>query len=75
MGPCRLLTLWLCVWSVAQAAAGTAGGLSGFIAARLALGVGESPLYLAGTKVCSNWFQAPSRAFPIGMFIAADTSS
>jgi MFS family permease len=70
-GPRRLLGAGLCVWSLAQAAAGLAGGIGPFIAARLALGVGEAPLYLAGTKVCTLWWNARSRALPIGIFNAS----
>lgn len=70
-GPRRLLTIGLCVWSVAQAAAGMVGGLIPFIGARLALGIGESPLYLAGTKVCTAWWGPRDRALPIGIFNAS----
>lgn len=70
-GPRRLLTLGLCAWSLAQAAAGTVGGLVPFIAARVALGVGEAPLYLAGTKVCTLWWDARHRSWPIGIFNAS----
>ena len=70
-GPRRLLTAGLCVWSAAQAVAGLVGGLGAFIGARLALGIGESPLYLAGTKVCTAWWDPPRRALPIGIFNAS----
>ena len=70
-GPRRLLTAGLCLWSLAQAAAGFSGGLGSFIAARVALGVGESPLYLAGTKVCTAWWDERSRSWPIGVFNAS----
>jgi sugar phosphate permease len=70
-GPRRLMAFGLVLWSGAQIAAGFVGGLGQFVAARAALGIGESPMYLAGTKVCSNWFQASARAFPIGLFNAS----
>ena len=70
-GPRRVMTLGLMLWSASQVAAGFVGSLGQFLVARSALGVGESPMYLAGTKVCSNWFQAPARAFPIGLFNAS----
>ena len=70
-GPRRLLTIGLAAWSVAQMAAGAATGLASFLCARLALGVGESPLYLAGTKVCTAWWPPRGRALPIGMFNAS----
>lgn len=70
-GPRRLMSIGLLLWSVAQIAAGFVTGLGQFLFARVALGIGESPMYLAGTKVCSNWFQAPARALPIGLFNAS----
>ncbi len=70
-GPRRVMTVGLMLWSAAQMLAGFVGSLGQFVGARGALGVGESPMYLAGTKVCSNWFQAPARAFPIGLFNAS----
>ncbi len=70
-GPRRLMSLGLVLWSGAQIGAGFVGGFGQFVFARAALGIGESPMYLAGTKVCSNWFQAPARAFPIGLFNAS----
>ncbi len=70
-GPRRVMTVGLMLWSAAQVAAGFVGSLPQFLGARGALGVGESPMYLAGTKVCSNWFPAPARAFPIGLFNAS----
>ncbi|MCQ8277749.1 MFS transporter [Acetobacteraceae bacterium KSS8] len=70
-GPRRVMGAGLVLWSGAQMAAGFVGGLAPFVAARAALGIGESPMYLAGTKVCSNWFRASARAFPIGLFNAS----
>ena len=70
-GPRRLMSLGLLLWSVAQIGAGFVGGFGQFVLARAALGIGESPMYLAGTKVCSNWFQAAARSFPIGLFNAS----
>ncbi len=70
-GPRRLMSMGLLLWSVAQLCAGLVTGFGQFVAARVALGIGESPMYLAGTKVCSNWFQARARAFPIGVFNAS----
>ena len=71
LGPRRLMSAGLILWSLAQVGAGFVGGVGQFITARIALGIGESPMYLAGTKVCSNWFQASGRSFPIGMFNAS----
>ena len=70
-GPRRLMSIGLLLWSAAQLCAGAVTGFGQFILARAALGIGESPMYLAGTKVCSNWFQARGRAVPIGLFNAS----
>ena len=70
-GPRRSLTVGLCLWSIAQTAAAVVGGLGQFIAARVALGIGEAPMYLSGTKVCTAWFHARDRSWPIGLFNAS----
>ena len=66
--PRRALGTGLVLWSVAQCAAGFVGSLGGFIAARLALGLGESPMYIGGTRVCADWFRLKDRALPIALF-------
>ncbi len=71
LGPRRVLGASLVLWSFAQSAAAFSGSLLQFAAARAALGIGESPMYLAGTKVCTNWFSRHERAWPIGLFNAS----
>ena len=56
------------LWSVAQIGAGFVTSLSQFIAARIALGLGESPMYIGGTRVCADYFAAKDRALPIAIF-------
>ncbi len=70
-GPRRVLGASLLLWSMAQAASAFSGSLAQFATARAALGLGESPMYLAGTKVCTNWFSREDRAWPIGLFNAS----
>ena len=70
-GPRRVLGLSLVLWSLAQGAASFSSTLRQFVVARAALGIGESPMYLAGTKVCTNWFARAERAWPIGLFNAS----
>ncbi len=70
-GPRRVLGASLVLWSLAQVGSAFSGSLAQFAIARAALGIGESPMYLAGTKVCTNWFARPDRAWPIGMFNAS----
>jgi len=67
-GPRRALGAGLVLWSVAQLGAGIAGSLGQFIAARIGLGLGESPMYIGGTRVCADWFTARDRALPIAIF-------
>ncbi len=67
-GPRRALGVGLVLWSAAQIAAGFIGSLPQFVAARIALGLGESPMYLGGTRVCADWFALKDRALPIAIF-------
>src|SRR3984957_17649592 len=64
-GPPRALGFGLVLWSAAQIGAGFVGTLGQFIAARVALGLGESPMYIGGTRVCADWFSLKKRALPI----------
>lgn len=56
------------LWSAAQIGAGFVGSLSQFLVARVALGLGESPMYIGGTRICADWFTAKERALPIAIF-------
>jgi sugar phosphate permease len=67
-GPRKALGAGMILWSVAQIAGGLTHSLHQFFAARIALGLGESPMYLGGTSVCAAWFQARRRALPIAIF-------
>ncbi len=67
-GPRRALGFGLVLWSFAQLGAGFVGSLAQFIAARIGLGLGESPMYIGGTRVCADWFALKDRALPIGIF-------
>jgi MFS family permease len=67
-GPRRALGAGLVLWSAAQIGAGFVGTLGQFVAARIALGLGESPMYIGGTRVCADWFALKNRALPIGIF-------
>jgi sugar phosphate permease len=70
-GPRRVLGFGMIVWSVAQLAAGVVSSLHQFVAARIALGFGESPMYIGGARVCADWFPLKQRALPIGIFNAS----
>lgn len=67
-GARRVLGIGLVVWSVAQIVAGFVASLPQFILARVALGLGESPMYIGGTRICADWFAAKDRALPIAIF-------
>ncbi len=67
-GARKALGLGMVLWSVAQIGAGFVGSLAEFIAARVALGLGESPMYIGGTRICADWFEAKKRALPIAIF-------
>src|SRR5579862_4389122 len=51
VGPRRLLTVGLAVWSVAQAAAGFVGTFGQFAVARVFLGLGEAPMFSSCVRV------------------------
>jgi len=72
-GPRKLLGLGLFSWSVAQAAGGLVTGFGVFIVARVALGVGEAPLFPGGARVVRDWFGIRDRGFAIGLCQAAGT--
>jgi MFS family permease len=70
-GPRRTLGCGLALWSAAQLGASFVIGLGQFIAARIALGLGESPMYIGGTRVCADWYPLRDRALPISIFNAS----
>jgi sugar phosphate permease len=67
-GPRRILGGGLILWSLAQIGASFVGSFAQFIAARVGLGLGESPMYVGGTRVCADWFALKERALPIAIF-------
>jgi len=67
-GPRRALGVGLVLWSFAQIAASFVVSAGQFVVARVALGLGESPMYIGGTRVCADWFRARDRALPISIF-------
>jgi sugar phosphate permease len=71
IGPRKLLTAGLVVWSLAQAAGGLVTGYAQFIASRIVLGIGEAPQFPSAARVVSNWYPLPARGKPTGVFNAA----
>jgi ACS family hexuronate transporter-like MFS transporter len=58
------------IWGVAAMAHAGAGNAWHFMAARFALGLGESGNFPAGVKAVAEWFPKKERAFAIGIFNA-----
>jgi sugar phosphate permease len=71
LGARRMLGAGLIVWSVAQMASAFSGSLGMFMAARAALGLGESPMYTGGTSVCADWYPERERTMPVAVFNAS----
>jgi MFS family permease len=61
----------LALWSCVQAASGLVGSLPQFIAARVALGLGEAPMFVGGARVCADRFDPGERALPMGLLNAS----
>ncbi len=61
----------LAVWSAVQAASGLVGSLAQFIVARVALGLGELPMFVGGARVCADRFPPEARALPLGLLNAS----
>jgi MFS transporter, ACS family, D-galactonate transporter len=64
----RISTL---LWSVASFAAAISTGLSGFLGARLLLGVGEAPTFPANAKAVGYWFPTEERSLATAIFDSA----
>jgi ACS family hexuronate transporter-like MFS transporter len=58
------------IWGLAAMATSAAHGLWSFMAARFALGLGESGNFPAGVKAVAEWFPKSERALAIGIFNA-----
>lgn len=63
----------LALWSLAQAVCGLANSMVQMLLARISLGIGESPQYIGGVKVVSDWFNVRERGAPTGAFLASTT--
>ncbi|GAA4480628.1 MFS transporter [Gluconacetobacter asukensis] len=63
-----LLGAGLVLWSCAQMAFGLMHGIAGLFLARIGLGLGETPLFLSGTRALVRWYQPRERGRPLGLF-------
>ena len=59
------------LWSVASFAAAISTGLTGFLGARLLLGVGEAPTFPGNAKAIGYWFPAQERSLATAIFDSA----
>ncbi|HEY2357142.1 MAG TPA: MFS transporter [Phenylobacterium sp.] len=58
------------IWQIAHISHAAARSLSGFIGARIFLGVGEAGAFPGGLKAVTQWFPKKERAFATGLFNA-----
>jgi MFS family permease len=68
-----MLGLGMFVWSCAQLCGGLVHTLPQYLAARIALGIGEAPQFPAGAKVVSEWYALRERGRPTGIFTTSST--
>lgn len=74
LGTRRGFSLAAALWSLAAMAHALTRGVSGFIAARFGLGLGESANFPAAIKVVAEWFPCHERALATGVFNAGSTA-
>ncbi len=73
IGPHRLLSAGLGLWSVAQAAAGFVTSFWQFSIARVALGLGEAPMFSSAVRVVRDWYNVRDRGLPTGTWNCASS--
>jgi len=71
--PRNVLAVGIVLWSLAQGLCGFVRNWATFLAARVLLGIGESPQYPTGARVVSDWFPVHKRGFPTGVFNSASS--
>ncbi len=67
-GTKRGFSLAVVLWSVAASLHALAASVSGFAAARFALGLGEAGMFPGAIKTIAEWFPKRERAFATGLF-------
>jgi len=73
LGPRRLLTAGMALWSVAQVLGGLVRGFGEFFAARMLLGVGEAPMFPASARIARDWFNVRDRGLATGLWNSSST--
>ncbi|HKD58911.1 MAG TPA: MFS transporter [Terracidiphilus sp.] len=71
LGANRLMALGFLVWSIAMAFSGAAVGFATLLALRLLLGVGESVMFPASSKIMAQHLPEHARGFANGLMNAA----
>jgi len=73
LGPRKLLTWGLALWSGAQLLCGLVTSMTQFFVARMLLGLGEAPQFPSAGRVVRDWFPVRERGFATGIFNSAST--
>jgi MFS transporter, ACS family, hexuronate transporter len=72
-GPKIGYAIAITIWTIGHAAHGFASAVTGFMAARMVLGVGEAGHFPAVVRASSEWFPQKERAYAIGWVNSATT--
>jgi ACS family hexuronate transporter-like MFS transporter len=72
-GPKIGYAIAIAIWTTGHAAHGFASAVTGFMTARMVLGVGEAGHFPAVVRASSEWFPQKERAFAIGWVNSATT--
>lgn len=73
LGPRKVLTWGLALWSGAQVLCGVVTSMMQFFIARMLLGLGEAPQFPSAGRVVRDWFAVRDRGFATGIFNSAST--
>src|ERR1700712_5010567 len=68
VGPRRLLSVGMTVWSVAQVVGGFVTSFAQFSIARVFLGLGEAPMFSSCVRVVRDWYNVRDRGLPTGIW-------
>jgi MFS family permease len=72
IGPKRVFTIAVTVWSVFCALTGAAGGFASLLIIRVLFGFGEGPFASTGSKMVNNWFGVTERGRAVGLVNAGN---
>lgn len=68
IGPKKVFTFAISLWSVVTILAGCAVGFKSLYAARVMLGIAEAPFFICGAKVSQDWFNDRERGLATSIF-------